>query len=638
MTTHIRPINHPFSLNQVMNKIGLYFKTLIKLGILNVTYVFWYRISLKSGLRKYFFKQKQFESSGEYFKPTEIRTDFQDLWKQNLVNDAERIISGQIRYFAWHWKQIGTPPNWFLNPFNGTTYPDKNLHWTKLPDFNVKVGDIKNVWEASRFEWVLTLSRAYAVSGNSALLQTLNNWLNDWVNNNPLNTGPNWKCGQEASIRVFNLINASLILKQAEQPSQNLADLIYAHLERINGNILYAMAQDNNHGTSEAAGLFIGGIWLSALGLKKYPKAASYSEKGRFWLENRVNKLVETDGSFSQHSVTYHRVMLDTLCFTEVWRLKLNTQKFSTQFYQKAKAAKQWLELFTDERSGDAPNLGSNDGALLLNMHSCNYRDFRPTLQLANCLFNGSVSKSSVAINEVLFWFGLNQIISDQQTKQQSISLRSGYTFIHSMHSWVTVRWPYFRFRPSHNDVMHFDLWFKGVNVIGDAGTYSYNPSDSEAKFDFKSVHCHNTVSFDGQEQMPKLGRFLLGNWLKADQISKIKTNTDGSQEWSGSYTDNQGNHHSRSISVLKDVWHITDILSGIFKEAVIGFNIADDNCKLSKNRLDTKFGGISIPEDTFPTLEDSVASTYYQEKHPVKRLIINVSKPGTYTTIIELK
>ena len=621
-----------------MKKFLLYVTTIFKLGTLNVIYVFWYRLSLKTGFRKCFFKQKQFNFSGDFFNPSEIRASFPVMWKETLINDAERIMSGQLRYYSYHWKQVSSPPNWFSNPFNGTIYPNCNLHWTKLPDFSPTVGDIKNIWEASRFEWVVTLSRAYAVSGEIRYLNTINNWLNDWVKNNPENTGPNWKCGQEASIRVFNLIHATLILKQHNHPTKNLTDLIYSHLIRINGNILYAISQDNNHGTSEASGLFIGGTWLSALDSKKYPRAATFSKKGRFWLENRVGKLIETDGSFSQHSVTYHRVMLDTLCFAEIWRSRLNVARFSLLFYQKAKAAKEWLCMFTDEQSGDAPNLGSNDGAQLLNMHSCDYRDFRPTIQMASKLFCDSIVSGSVASNEVFYWFDLENKLPCQQTQRKSFSLKSGYTSINSLDSWALFRWPYFHFRPSHNDGMHFDLWFKGKNVIGDSGTYSYNHSQNEVNIDLKSVHFHNTVSFDNKEQMPKLGRFLLGNWLKADNISEIQINVDDSQEWSGSYTDNQKNNHLRRVSVKENLWQITDTLTGNFKEAVIGFNIADMLCKLEFNRLETIFGSILTPQNSVTTLEDSVVSSYYWEKHPVKRLINKVNKPGTYITMIELK
>jgi hypothetical protein len=620
-----------------LKKPILYISTILKLGIVNVIYIFWYRFSLKSGLRKHFFSLKKSQVTDDFFQTCPARNNYPLIWEKQLIEDADRIIQGGIKYFAYQWKNIGNPPNWFLNPFNNQTYPNANYHWTRLPDFHPVTGDIKTIWEASRFEWVTTLSRAYAVTGNISYLSTLNIWIKDWINKNPLNVGPNWKCGQEASIRVFNLINSSLILNQESKPSKSLCDLVYFHLERISLNILYAVAQDNNHGTSEATALFIGGNWLNSTPYK-YPGALKFADKGRKWIENRINKLIEDDGSFSQHSVTYHRVLLDTLIFAEFWRKKLELQAFSDKFFLKVNAVINWLWLLTDEESGDCANLGSNDGALFLNFHSCDYRDFRSTLQTALAIFLDKKYFEIGDWDEPLYWFSKPAInILKTDIERVSTLLNSGYMVMKSASSWSLMRFPYFQFRPSHNDVFHFDLWYKGENILPDSGTYSYNPPISETPIDFKSVHAHNTVSFDNKEQMPKLGRFLLGDWLKAESTGPILQNQNGSQEWTGSYLDGRGNRHLRIISVKDDIWQITDTLSGTFKEAIIGFNIADSNCTLAGDKLSTNFGKIIIPGNSFPSLEDSFVSTYYMEKHTVKRLSIRINKPGTYITIIEL-
>ncbi|MDZ7775708.1 MAG: hypothetical protein U5L09_08995 [Bacteroidales bacterium] len=160
-----------------MQKLILYINTIFKLGIGNVAFVFWYKLSLKTGLRKFWFKQQEFKSKSHIFKESKTRTDYPAAWKEKLIADADKIINGKIKYFAYHWKQVGNPPNWFLNPLNGAEYPDAQQHWTSLPDFHPAVGDIKNVWEASRFEWVVTLARAYAVTGDKQYLNTLNGWL-----------------------------------------------------------------------------------------------------------------------------------------------------------------------------------------------------------------------------------------------------------------------------------------------------------------------------------------------------------------------------------------------------------------------------------------------------------------------------
>ncbi len=620
-----------------MSRVNQYIQTIFRLGIANVAYVTWYRFSLKSGIRRYMFPKRKFLITENIFRPCKVHNNYPISWTNTLLEDADKIINGNIRYYSYHWEKIGNPPNWFLNPFNNQTYPENQRHWTKLPDFVTEVGDIKNIWEASRFEWLNTLSRAFAVTGKAEYLDTLNTWIKDWTVENSINEGPNWKCGQEASIRVFNLINAALILDQADKPTSWLCELIYAHLERINSNILYAIAQDNNHGTSEASALYIGGNWLNSIS-KSYPKALQFSIRGRKWLENRINKLVENDGGFSQYSVTYHRVVLETLIFTEFWRQKLVLPPLSDNFSLKAKSAINWLWMLTDDDSGNCPNLGSNDGSFFLIMHSCDYRDFRPTLQTALFLFLGRKYYDKGEWDEPLYWYGKFDESTKKNDKQRESSLLgSGYVMMKSSYSWCLLRLPYFRFRPSHNDVFHFDLWYKGQNIMPDSGTYSYYPPISQRLIDYRSVHFHNTVSFDMQEQMPKMGRFLLGNWLKAENINEIQNNKDGNQEWSGSYIDNNRNRNFRRILSKDNIWQINDELSGVFKEAIIGFNISDNNCTLKGNILETNFGRIIIPDNAVPSLSISEVSDYYMEKHSIKRLSLKICKPGTYRTIIEL-
>ena len=79
----------------------------------------------------------------------------------------------------------------------------------------------------------------------------------------------------------MHLAVAALILDQVNTTSDALQNLLVLHLQRIAPTIGYAVAQDNNHGTSEAAALFIGGTWLQKYGHKE----KKWSELGRKWLE-----------------------------------------------------------------------------------------------------------------------------------------------------------------------------------------------------------------------------------------------------------------------------------------------------------------------------------------------------------------
>ncbi len=620
-----------------MSKLFFLYRTLVKLGLHNIAYVAWYRLTLKTSIRKRWFPLEELPNDRGFFIPSTPHSEYPQEWKEPLLVDADAIINGQFRYYAYHWKTIGSPPNWFRNPFSGQIYPNHDRHWTKLPDFHPEVGDIKNVWEASRFEWLVNLARAYAVTADDRYLNTINNWLADWCRANPLNTGPNWKCGQEASIRVFNLMNAACILSQWNKPSKAISDLIFVHLKRISGNILYAIAQNNNHGTSEAAALFVGGNWLMASGSNNYPEARNYAVSGRKWMENRVNRLIANDGSFSQHSTNYHRVVLDTLSFTEHWRRTLQLRPFSEKFYRKARAATQWLWHLTDETSYDTPNIGANDGAMFLHTHTCDFRDFRPSNQLAQALFFNRLLYSAGPWDEPLYWYNISRDhLPLIELARESVVLDNAYVVMKDQDSWALLRLPRFKFRPSHNDVFHLDLWHKGKNVLCDSGSYSYNPG-KESTIDFKSVHAHNTASFDDHEQMPSLGRFLLGKWIVPETIETL-TADENNGSWSGSYKDYCGNLHYRSVRWENQTWIVEDRFSGPFKAARIGFNLSAGEYEMVGHNLNAPWGQVHIEGASKLFLQPCFSSKYYWHKEQGDRLVAEANSENRIITTIVLK
>ena len=93
----------------------------------------------------------------------------------------------------------------------------------------------------------------------------MNDWLNDWIEKNPYNIGVNWRCGQEVSLRIINILLSLIILNQEFEYNSSIEKILIKHLKRIESNIFYSIVQDNNHGISEASGLFMGGLWLEII-------------------------------------------------------------------------------------------------------------------------------------------------------------------------------------------------------------------------------------------------------------------------------------------------------------------------------------------------------------------------------------
>lgn len=617
----------------------VYIKTIMQLGIRNVLMVLIYRLLIKSRLLelllpvgkaykgKIFPKQKNSELISSYH-----------FDESKVLDDADKLVDQhKICYFSNQFVHVGSPPVWFYNPFNGQCMQKTTRHFSRIPDFNYDLGDIKAIWEASRFDWAPALARAFRLTGNPKYLDVLNLWTEDWIHHNPYSVGPNWKCGQETAIRMLNILLAAHILEQDTSPSDVLTRFVSEHCLRIKPTLFYAAAQENNHATSEAAGLFVGGAWLAKFA-RRNPALASNAVKwcnvGRRHLEESIQRLVEKDGSFSQKSLNYHRVLMDTLSLAECWRRQCMQEPFSDLFYKKARKAVEWLYHMVDEESGDGPNLGANDGARLLQLSAAPYRDYRSSVQLGCALFlNGKCYPDGIW-DETLFWFNFrsrinSQVIFKRESKQFD---DGGYVILRGNSnskniSWGMVRYPRFKTRPAHADVFHFDLWHKGENILRDGGTYSYAAPVLQMSY-FKGTPSHNTIQFDERDQMPTLGRFLFGDWINPFTVGNLVQSAK-CQSWSGSYLDRHGSFHKRTVSLHENVWEIDDEIGGYKKTAVLRWRLCPGEWHIEGTCCRSKYVVIDITSsvriNSFKLVE-GLESRHYFEVNQIPVLEVEVS------------
>ena len=59
------------------------------------------------------------------------------------------------------------------------------------------------------------------------------------------------------------------------------------------------------------------------------------------------------------------------------------------------------------------------------------------------------------------------------------------------------------------------DLWWRGLNIAQDAGTYLYN-ADPPWDNSLTTALVHNTVTVNGRDQFTRAGRFLYLDWFNA--------------------------------------------------------------------------------------------------------------------------
>lgn len=610
-------------------------RTALAIGLLNIARVAAYKAGIKTGWGKV----RRVHAAmpvGPFFNPVTVAP--------SDAKCAQHWLTQGLLFSHLKFSINDTPPDWNANPLNGKRIPRPQRNWWEIPDFDPDVGDIKLIWELSRMDWALAFAQR-ARNGDELALNRLNGWLVDWCIHNKPYQGPNWKCGQEAAIRVMHLAMVALILRQVQSPAVGLRDLVRVHLRRIAPTVHYAMAQDNNHGTSEAAALFIGGSWLASLGAEEREEGEEegkrWQEAGRYWLEDRAARLIGPDGGFSQYSLNYHRVMLDTLCMAEVWRLHMALPAFSTHWRGQASLATRWLQCMINPDNGDGPNVGANDGARLLQLTDTPYRDHRPTVQLATCLFEGkSAYAQDGTWNHPLHWLDLAVPTDVAAPPATLVADDGGFAMLRVGSTMALLRYPRFRFRPSQADALHLDLWVGGENLLRDGGSYSYNTEERWLRY-FGGVASHNTVQFDDRDQMPRISRFLFGDWLKTSFVIPLRSDAAG-VHFSAGYCDGSKASHRRYVSLAPSSLKVVDEVQGFRKKAVLRWRMAPGRWTLEQlpdgicvaNGLCILTVSVDVPIKRCELVQ-GMESRHYMEKTVVPVLELEIECAGRFTTSV---
>ena len=603
-------------------------KIVFSLGLINVARVLWYKASLKLGFNKAI-KIRCHNPSGVFFS---AKDDF--YFDQSHANHG--VMDGENILIFDHIKINSTfmPPDWHFNYITYKRFPNPKRNWWEIRDFEEGVGDIKLFWDLSRFGWLIVFAKQ-ARGGDQNALHKINLWLSDWCQKNPPYKGVNWKCGQEASIRVMHLMMAVKILEKFAIPTLEFTKIVEVHLRRIVPTIQYAIAQNNNHSTSEAAALFMGGSFLVAndkmvIGKKCY-------SLGRKLLQNGAEKLIQADGTFSQYSLNYHRIMLETFNLAELWRIHLSLPLFSWKTYERLSAATNWLNDFIVSEDGRGPNLGANDGARLFPITVSDYTDFRPTLHLSSALFLRKLAcKNYEVLNE---WFEIFAIKPPEDylpSKTSKLYGDGGYSILRQGDATAFFYHQLFKFRPSQSDALHVDFWLDDKNILRDGGSYSYS-FDNRWHDYFTGVASHNTFQFDNRDQMPRLGRFLFGDWLKLRFGKELKAHLDNGVS-EAHYRDNKHCYHGRSIHLEEQRLIVTDQIKGFQKNAVLRWRLLPANWKKHGNTISCDNISITISSD-MPTSRFQIVegweSHHYLKLQKIPVLEVEFLSGGRVTTEI---
>ncbi len=489
----IRTLKAVIQLDLFENLYYLLYQCLLRVGFFRL---FTPTVSQNKFLRETFFNPAPLD-----FWPTKEFIFSESSTTTKTIKQAEEILGGKFRRFGIDGSEINLSPK------------TKLRHWSKSlsPLVGAKKQDIKCIWEPARFSWAITLAQAFYLTNEEKYAHFFWKKYAEFIKSNPLNQGANWESAQEVALRLISLIISINLMKDAKSSTverkMNLYKSIADHADRIPTTISYAKAQNNNHLISEAVGLFTAGIFLP-----EHLHADKWKRLGLKWFYHAVNNQISEDGEYIQHSNNYHRLMLTLAVWMKVL-LQNSGKKMESQAHVKLSNASNWLMGQFDLISGQVPNLGHNDGSLILPFCPAPYNDYRPILQAASHVFLDEPALNPGPWDGLCIWLGIP--VQDKCKKTSFFLVKPSTSRIGNTDAWASLRATRFTSRPAHADQLHVDLWYHGHNIALDAGTFQYNappPWDNG----LAQTMVHNTLMINKKDQMYRAGRFLWLDWAQS--------------------------------------------------------------------------------------------------------------------------
>lgn len=546
--------------------------------------------------------------------------------KKEITQIADNAVEGKIKAFSSIELNYGNPINWHINPMTNVEVDKKNK-WYKIPDFDPVRGDIKAVWEASRFTHFFYFARAYMITKETKYYKAFSRQVNDWIKENPYSYGPNYKCGQEATLRMINALITYTVFKEygltTKEDEMHLKKLVEGSYKKVISNFFYAhKCIKNNHTLSEITGLIIG-AWCSEdeTALKR-----SYQ-----LMDQEVENQFMNDGGYIQYSFNYQRFALQIMEFvlkiSEITGVELSDR--SKVLIEKSVLQMHQLQ----DETGDVPNYGSNDGALIFPVTISSYRDFRPVVNTVYAVLNGKRLYDQGDHDEEMLWFSDMDIrkIPPASIQRKSVSYRdSGFYSLRHNDGHLMIVLQDFKTRPAQMDQMHIDLWHKGINVLCDSGTYSYATNLGKQ---LALTGAHNTARIGDREQMKKHGPFLIYDWTSAPEVEF------SAKHFRGTMKSKNGYSHTRVVNKDSVGYTVEDHVVGDVENYEVLFHTP---CEIEKNEhgldlfYDNKLIAKIVTKDEIKSSQ-SYRSLYYLKKEKINQISIGTASKRNSFVRIEL-
>jgi hypothetical protein len=434
-----------------------------------------------------------------------------------ILARAERILDRRFDLLGYNGLNFGNDIDWSFDPVHGKRAPF--IPWPAIRYLNfAEMGDHKVIWELNRLQFLVTLAKAYRMTGDERFSADLKEIWYDWLRKNPYPMGVNWASTLEVAFRALSLLWAAFLLEGTPADSEAFQRDMTREIARSAWYIsrfLSTYFSPNTHLLGEGTALLLIGL--------RYPGLADAGEwRTTGWriVCEEARRQVRADGLHFEQSIYYHVYALDFFLHARLMAAH-NRVDVPQELDETIRGMMSALAQLS--QAGALPQFGDDDGGRLFDPSRNHSKHMLDPLSTGAALFrDGGFKAAAAGLSEETLWLlgpgaaavfdGIPESASPPRSAAFSASGIYAMTSPGPTASQLFIdggELGALSAGHGHADALSVQLARQGRLWLTDPGTCTY--ANGSARERFRGTSAHNTMAIDGRHQADPGGPFSWG-------------------------------------------------------------------------------------------------------------------------------
>ncbi|MGW2033378.1 alginate lyase family protein [Streptomyces sp. NPDC001811] len=476
---------------------------------------------------------------------------------KRLVAEADRLMDGHAEFFGVVRDDLADP-DWRYDPRTGRRAPQGYAFDVPYRDEDA-VGDIKQIWEPSRHQYLTVLAAAYAITGNERYAERVAGHLRSWWAANPPLRGVHWTSGIELGIRLLSWVWIRRLLDgwpgaTALFEGDPVALGQIWHHQRWLAAFPSRGSSANNHVIAEAAGQF-----AAACAFDWFPDSARWRADALRSLERHLRANTFPSGLNRELASEYHGLVLELglAALAEADAAGVPVPATVRLVLLRMTDA---LAAVVDDRLRP-PRQGDADDGHGLVVDGAGTDRWASLLATGDAVFGRlawwpEVTGTDVRTPLLAALLGPARLPVSRPASRPAHFADAGMTILRGPagiwcrcdggpHGFLSIA------AHAHADALSVEVRHDGVDVLADPGTYCYHGQPEWRRY-FRSTLGHNTLQLDGGDQSVSGGPFL---WTRHARSRVLVADTSGASSggtarWCAEHDGYRPSTHRRRVEL----------------------------------------------------------------------------------------